>query len=495
MSRLFKVFAGVQLIGFLTLGLLTAFLLPPFQAPDEPAHWGAAYARSEGWRHFISKGSHKCLHAYALANHFEVGRIAFAAQERFHAETFRTLRHLKRSCDYATIEYGGVLTYPGVIAARLLTTHSNKSAPRALRTYYTARIFQGLCVLGTLIWLAWKAYAARRLQGTFLIFATCMSPLFIQQCFTITADTVVLALAILSAGHLLLWSKMSRFDFFLLALLGAIACYTKPATFVLVPIACLGGALLALLGSGQSWRDFLQTERSRLVGNGVDIAASFIAAALISFKEHPVPPEQVAGQTLSISGQLHFVANNFPVAFGAWNQDLWSRVSPSALSNYLGWLSMRTSAATQGYWLDLLWIALLLEVTVLLRGKSPAVLRTWRSLPWKDIAARFGVMLGLLALLYVAALLIPMTLYLVLTQVGADTVRGMQARYYFPIVLMLPAIVGAGLASNQPSTLAATPAVAGRTSKLVPWALAILLIFIYMQFAISLQQDFITRYW
>jgi hypothetical protein len=473
-------------------GVLVAFTLPPFQVPDEPVHWGVTIQRTEKLGALIGLTHSDCSVTYALSNHFDTSRIAFDKSARMYHGKFQNLRSLQALCDAPHVSYGGVLTYPGLLLARLVVPNEHKRADRAISLFYLGRLLQGLLFVSTLIWFVLLPMRSGEYRGAaFITLAGCLSPLLLQQAFGISADGVTLMLAVMLAGLLLYWDKLSRFEFGLIALLACVTGFTKPPLFPLVPLAIFGAVVQHFNRSQFSWQEFKGQHRWRITLSLIVVLSSFVATLYSSLQDHSVPAHQIMGRNLDARAQLEFMTTAPAVALTALHEGLVTRLNFEALANNLGWLSLPLSRATNLAFQQVLVFAfefelLLLIAAWLLRHREGA-----HTLP-----QRFLTALVLTAGLYVVAILTPLVMYLTWTEVGASAVQGLQGRYFFPALLVLPAMVAAGVGPRQGISFVQVGA--GR-ARYFFWALALLalpfLIFPALLLLPQLYQDIMGRYW
>jgi hypothetical protein len=237
------------------------FLLPPFQGPDEWAHWKAALLR---FRH----------DAPSEAALFNLPEALDSFPVRARSENpFESQRLLSPPSGAGVpeprrgyVDYANALTYPFVGLVGLLFPRVETTA-EALLFYYLCRALPAAALLG----LLFRANRAGLLSWTGLTFFS--SPLVLQQFVVLTSDTVanlgtVLAVLLFAARRgkpdwrrtLALWlvclaaaaAKPPLYAGLLLLPLWFVPYHKVPAAKLTVPLA--GAALVVLGVLGFLWR-------------------------------------------------------------------------------------------------------------------------------------------------------------------------------------------------------------------------------------------------
>jgi hypothetical protein len=210
-------------IGCLTLsGPLMLFLLPPFQGPDEPAHWRAALLR-------YRPGSPQEIALFNLPEILDTHRLRFVTEEKMNAAT------LRRTADDAPpplempVTYAGFVSYPSVALVSFFFP-SVRTLHESLLFYYLCRAIPFMLLIGLLY------YVHRRyhLPCTFIWFLSL--PLVLQASIVITADTLVNIGIIVAVLLMLRLREMFSLPLFLMLI--AICLALTYAKFV------VGGILL-----------------------------------------------------------------------------------------------------------------------------------------------------------------------------------------------------------------------------------------------------------
>ena len=123
------------LLGFPVLGVSYAFLMPPFQVPDERRHWLAAHyhlaelATGEGT---------VCSTDVGLERHFQIP-IAFHPERKVPSGIFSAIDGIAPDCEEQLQEWrGNVFSYPGVMLTRLFVPREPTSGRQSLYGFYLA---------------------------------------------------------------------------------------------------------------------------------------------------------------------------------------------------------------------------------------------------------------------------------------------------------------------------------------------------------------------
>lgn len=390
-------------------GLVLIFVTPPFQVPDEPAHFYRAYAVSEGEPWARREGER--LGAVLPASVQELGadfqsNLASRPDRAISPETIlRALRvpldeERRRFADYRTSAQLTLVPYlpqaTGIAIARAL------GAP-ALGLLYAARLANLLAATALI------AVSLRRLPAfPWLLTMLALTPMTLFLRASASADALTTALAFLLAGAAarLAWGEGQRAGWRDVAVLtaGAAAlCLSKPAYVPLAGLVLLIPA--ARFPNGR--RGPALTLFAAITG-----AAFILAMATVSTMDVSLRPDTPVDRDRQIEDAL---ADPLRVA-GIVTEDYLRRGDRYAaqIVGQLGWLD--TNLPKPFLWAYLLVLGLL----VLLDGRRGVEVRPWQR--------------ALLCLMALATLaLVSAAQYAFWTPYGADHVDGIQGRYFIPL--------------------------------------------------------------
>lgn len=455
-------------LGFFAVGLIVAFTLPPFQAPDEGTHWSAAFYRFESVFGGL-RGAESCGPAHGLPEHMGLSLVAMKPEQRMPTARFSSLRRVPMVCRGDDVPYGGLLSYPGVVLARLLISNEEKKAQRGLAVFYLARILHGALVGLLLARLVGLMIRESRLPiGASILILVPLSPIFIQQSFAVSADPICFAFILSLLTLSLCGEKVSVFEKWLCLTLALIACYTKPVLVTLLPLAIL--ATIRPMAS--------PAERRVVYG----IAAAAIVGSLLIVASYlkPTRVKPAAASTISPAEQLRYIAANPTRAITLLHQSAVGSLGVTPLVQRMGWLDTKVSKRGRQY----AWSAFVFCAALELWGIIGALLRSTPLRLRKAGALTFTVGCSVF---YLSLLAAPLVLYLTWTAVGAPHVAGMQPRYHLTTLLMLPALFFP-LSNGTPTHVATL----GKTfTHPLYGAVGAILIFYLIEIYISLA----ARYW
>lgn len=382
---------------FLAAGLVfgLAFLVatPPFQAADETAHFYRACAVSEG----IFRG----LGAELPASVEEIG-AGLKGDLPFHpertirpAQTLRAFRiplepDRRRFVDFRTAALVTPVSYlpqaAGIALARWL------GAP-ALGLLYAARLANLLA--GT----ALIALALRRLPSyPWLTALLALTPMAVFLRASASADTLNMAAAFLLAATAakLAWAEANRSDFPILTACSAVLCLSKP---VYVPLT-----LLVLL---------IPLRGRKLLLYGIVTAAAFsVALWTAGSVDVTIRPDAPVDAERQIAGALED-----PVRVVRIIGEDYLRMAPRYVAQVvgqLGWLDVNLPRPL------LLGYTLLLGLAAFLDTRREVAVAAWQR------ALLLGIALATMALVSASQ-------YALWTPYGADTLEGVQGRYFLPL--------------------------------------------------------------
>lgn len=405
-----RFFLAAGLLG----GLAFAAGTPPFQVPDEPAHFYRAYAVSEGqpWAVRGRDGQGQAeLGAMLPASLRELGTglkgdLPFHPERKIRPERIRQAFRVPLDeerrvfVDYRTSAQFTLVPYlpqaAGIAFARAL------GAP-PLGLLYAARI-ANLLVATALIFLGLRGLPS----FSWLMTMLALTPMALFLRASASADALGTAAAFLFAGIVarLAWGEEERGRWRDIALLAACCvtlCLSKP---VYVPLAFLALLIPARRLPGGR-------RGPALLLPGVMTAAAFgLALQTAGAVDLPVRPDAPVDRDRQIQGAL---ADPLRVA-GILAEDYLLRSDRyvAQIVGQLGWLDTNLPR-------PLLWgYAILLGVLVLLDGRRAVAVRPWQR--------------TLLILVALATLgLVSASQYAAWTPYGADYVEGIQGRYFLPL--------------------------------------------------------------
>ncbi len=465
--------AAVCIVSFCLFGIMLSTLIPPFQVPDEPMHWIAGYSRTHSTVSPTNPKEH-CSFANALPDLFEVGRIAFYPSNKFDVTSIHNLSKMKEVCSEAYLNYGTATTYPGILLGRLFTLREETVPEKTFQVFMLGRLFQG----GIVAFLLWRlvstALRARGYMVGLLSTSVLMvSPLFIQQSFAISADGITFALSLSLLFFLFFMKDAKWFDWLVMLFLVTAVSATKPPLVLPIPVF-LGVGLLRMRGFGtKSWRAWTVA---------ASVALSILATLWVVGAQSQGNSEAVLKANQNVAGQIAYVKEH-PVnvmVLVALHTGKYLRLSP--LIGPLGWLDASLSPWTVAKYRHIVLMAIFLEILL----ASCLFFSRERRLPTQSQLISAILLVGSQV---GAALAVTFILYLTWTPPGASTVMGVQGRYFLPMLLTVPLVLG-DLVS--PAQNVESVSVWSRRG----FALGVILFsFLLLSFAFPLYLDLLRRWW
>jgi hypothetical protein len=406
-----------------SFGFVYGVLLPPFQVPDEFAHWAAANTRIESTLGLQKPG---CNLENNLGLHLKSAELPFNPEKKVQVGLFQSIDQVKKNCAPAEIAYGTVLTYPGVVAARLLTGIRSSNGSGALYTFYLSRLLQGGVLLLILVHIAIRHgfFNPKKTlpPGVLSLAILSTSPLFIQQSFGITSDLIVNVALLMTASTLLRPHSLSNLEIMLHLGLGITAAVTKP---VIAPLFLIG-PLFLLKTNSERKRFWLEPKDYPLAIVGLALSAIAVIAILtnrgISQPNGEINPTE----------NLHHLVKNPFFALEILNLSIQERMfGLRGLISPLGWIDLNLTKPTQNYWLLACVMALGLELLryfSYLFGDDAAE----SSRIYSKIKSAFTKLLASLTLIWGSAIGTSLAMYMCCTPLNYGAVYAVQNRYFFP---------------------------------------------------------------
>ena len=436
-SRNYRYLSWFTFSTFAALGLVFALLMPTFRAPDEPVHWNTALINFHKDRLTDSYCHQEAGIIYFLNTHKLMG----AETQSIETGKYRDAKNMPDGCATTYIANSTQLTYYGYPLASafikkfLPISDHYSSGEASILVYYATRIFQGLiiaCLLARMIFLGMNRSGGLAQIGTLSILFLSIHPLFLQQSFSVSTDTVVFAAALAAVNMSIQFPRIALMDGFIYLLCAYTAIATKPV--IAVPLIGWVLALVAvdLLRTSQplSWSKAILRRRSCLFA-----MATFAICFLASLNIINANVLNPASSEISPEKQMQFLLANPIKGFlilhenvsSFWQKKIWTD---------LGWFDFKTGEFIKEFWIQTYRNLWKVELILALTSFFYLISAHKRSLR-KTVTAAFGVGLFTVAALYIGALSISLVLYLVYTPPGLDTVHGVQFRYFFPNLILL----------------------------------------------------------
>jgi hypothetical protein len=214
---------------FIVLGSVSAFIVPPFQNPDENAHWTAGLTRSYWMAGFEIP---PCTRELALGSLFPREPGDLADQARVPAGLYAKSFAFEGGCKPNPVYYGSAISYPAVTVA-LMGKWVMGSQP--IHTFLLARLLSGALVSLCLILFARQALASSEkvpMVASLVVTAFFLSPIALQQSFAVSTDCVFFSAATLLSSYLMTGKTWTRVDWIVFGIVATVAIATLP---VLIP--------------------------------------------------------------------------------------------------------------------------------------------------------------------------------------------------------------------------------------------------------------------
>ena len=465
--RTIKAILVVALLG--SVGLVV-FLLPPFQGPDENAHWQLALSFYRGSVDVEPA-------AYYLPESLESGTIAFNTAARFDPNTLRTdtgsvgrstgdraARHTHLLEQYPYVRYH---SYPVMWLLSLLFPVVT-TIQQALQWFYLARVIPAVLLLALLYRLN------RRYELPYTAWLFFSLPLVVQQFVVISADTLLNLGAVIAV--VLFLRLRDRFSMPLLVALWAVGLAMTYSKFI------TGGVLLLPL----LFVPFRRIPKPRLViGVGALLLAPAVYVVGLVVLDAVRDVGTALGRSAEVEQQIGLLGTT--AGLGAFSTALTRYVaegtSIDSWAGPLGWLD--TSLSPQH--VAVLGASAMIVVGLDVWAFGPRIARLLRTRPHEVV-----LLTGVAAVALVFAVVANSALfYLMTSPVGADQIYGMQMRHLFPAAI-LAVVLPLALLGRPDQTDASTP---GRSDLVAATAAVVFLPLLLAAQQIELAIDLFTRYW
>ena len=491
-------FARFLVAGFVLLGLALAVLLPPFRAPDESTHWRLAATRLDRLLH----PSHTCTRFGDLGIPFLFPPHAPAPHDHFAANAAQP-----PGCSPQPRMYGGLLTYPGAVLSLLLFTGETSHGADYVRAYFIGRILQGLLV-ALVMWRVATLMLDKGTVGALLILGFTLAGLSLQESFSITADGVGFAFALMLCAAMTSLDRFRAMDVALFAFVGYCTSIAKPFLApVILPAIGAGFVLMRqsvrprplVIVIKELLKLFVPRRRPSVLHAmawvGFALCVVSVLATRADFDSLPMKGNPAA--------QKAFILSNPSVFLFDLPQSVLGKIDN--LDSYNGPLSLLDadiSPRTVAHFRHLLFALGLFEIMLVIPRlpllSGPA--QTWGSREAARPLARRPWLSILLACLSVVAAIaagfygVIASLYLTWTPPGYRFLTGFQSRYAIPFVLLLLGVFAAGLTAVFPPRAHAKASSEGKVANIASLVIAAVLLALVLAFLSGLYFDLSVRF-
>jgi len=451
----------VLLSGFVAGCCLLAFVLPPFQAPDEPSHWRNALTRIAT----LESGDEMCSTSLALEQLLPTANVTWNPMGSFPSGRFRESPGIAPVCVKSPGIYGSVVSYPGALLSAPFYPLRHTDGRSSLLYFYSSRLFGGL-LLTLLMWrvvLSMFRSTLMVVPGCLAILVLALAPTFLQQSAAISADGIVNA-AVLSLLVLMYsGSRVRWFDLILFLALGMAASVTKP---VIVPLL-LSGSIFLIVNlldreDGGGWK---VVDRPRFWMAVISILLLVTATMWSRLSGDTVALADLPKPNYPVDAKLQIAfafANPLETVSALWKSSIATILTMPTTASVMGWLEANPVAGGVRRWWYAMLLAILVDAILLIRAvrlAEPVDARKRRT-----VFLRAGLSLVVIVVAVVASMLATsLYLYLIWSPVGAGEVSGLQFRYFYPqlfVLLALPwAICSLFLTRSVASPHSANPAI------------------------------------
>ncbi|MCC6806807.1 MAG: DUF2142 domain-containing protein [Deltaproteobacteria bacterium] len=390
---------SIALAALAVSGVAIIALLPPFQGPDEDAHFYFAIGRLR----FFDRSDIE-----ALQSHAPPMDVAFRPDRKIDTQALRG-SPLAEEKTTTLPSYGGMLSYPAVVLASLLLAPA-RSLSTAWAFFYACRVVS----LG--LWLLALYWLSRRRALPMTLFAFVSLPLFVQQSVVVSSDAIVNLGALVAFATVLLAPRPLTW---------------RPIALTAIAVFCAttGKPHMAILSVLVVWLVLERIGRPRVtwltVAIGVLLLPAFYSLAL-SFLD--LSGAHTLNGAADASQQVAFLRTGEGLdAFVAALRERWKHVGFLVLwAGPLGWMDTPIGSPQL--------VALeVLVTTAIVYDVAAAALGDGLRARLRTAAPRLMAYAAVAGALFMATFLLScLAMYVGHTPVHARFVQGVQTRYLFP---------------------------------------------------------------
>lgn len=410
----------------LPFALLTAIILPPFQAPDEHTHFYKAVQLSEGKLighrmevkgdpDYLLVGDYLPERYKATADHYISLRLS-TTEKVDHQQLKTDLSNPIVGSKLVPTPFENTVVYPPLsyIPQALAVFFTNIFTKNVLIQLYVARL------VNVVVCIVILYFAVKRIPiGKWAVMLLATTPLAYLLYASTSGDGMTISLSVLFIAQTLYLlsrtSPITKKDSKKLVILSALLGFCKP------PYLLLAGLVLAI-----PIKRFLSKKQFYLTV-GISILTPLVIAGIWNIAVSHLYLNVSPGS--NTSGQLHYIIHN-PI-------DYIQTIARTYLGDAGTYVPADMIDMSAGLAIVMpLWFIVLeyLFIVIAILTEAPKLLT-------KVISVRLRVLSGLL--LVIGFLAINTLLYVSYTAVGLGTIIGLQGRYFIPFVyLLIPALGG-----------------------------------------------------
>lgn len=412
-------------------GIVLLAIVPPFQVPDEFAHYDRAYQVSQFTFMSSKKGdlSGGVLPSVLRRDQTKFQTLPFSAETKISYSRFLDLRsespvlspenltagefyYFPNSVMYPPVPY--LFSASGIAFARFFSM-------TVLDSFYMARLFDLLAVI-TMIWGAMLLLRCMP-ELQLMVFLIAGMPMAMFELMSVSADSITIGFAILTfafvANLSLKWNYRIYAGFVICCVLLGLC----KQTYALLP--CAGFIF---------WENIPGSFFRKAGHVALVMACALVPMTLWSISVQSVYVTPLKGAHIDPPAQLHYFMSHWEVLIPYFLKSLfYENIFSHGVEMYgcLGWLDTplpgRNAAAYFGLCLA--------SVLVVYRGKdlSPD-LKIGKGCHLRLTSAGRSF---LISFVFILVLAVALSLYLSWNAVGADSLQGIQGRYFIPLLPFL----------------------------------------------------------
>jgi hypothetical protein len=243
----------------------------------------------------------------------------------------------------------------------------------------------------------------------------CLSPIFIQQSFAVTADTTVLMFALIFSAYLTLGESFEKVDFTLLVITGLLTTLSKiPYSPLLLLPAC-----------------FSLLEKTRIQKRDKLLVLILISSGAIGFIQYLINLNQKSGnQPYSYQTQLDFILNHPFETFKKLSIENIKYLTHIPLFSHLGWMDVPLTKMTR----PLLALLFIITITPLFRRIKLKFNKTYLTQQFTRISL-------FMIFVFISSMLFSLAIFVTFRPGGQYIFSGLQLRYYLPFWIIATAFV------------------------------------------------------
>ncbi len=420
------------LMGLLGLwGVIILVLTPPFQVPDEFAHYNRAFQVSEFTMMSVKQGNllGGMLPEIIQLDQVKFKLLPFFAERKLSFNQYLTMIQESPAMTSKSLakrdffDFANTALYPPLpyLFSGLGIAVSRFFSMTVLNGFYMARLFNLLAVIG-FIYCAMQLL--RRLpELQLMLFLIAGMPMMTFELMSLSADSITFSLAVLVFACVVNLSLEWNRRAYVILVASSVLLGLCKQTYAFLP--CISFVF---------WKSIPESFFKKIIFIALVIASAIVPTLLWSKYAQNIYVPHRKGMHIDPIAQWQYFINNWHILMPYFLKDIFYknlRIYIHTMYGSLGWLDTPLPDRNAAFYICLCFASVLV---LLQRKKSSLALNAENN---DNLVLPLGARFFLLMFLLISVLIIAISIYLSWNVVGAVSLEGIQGRYFIPLLPFL----------------------------------------------------------